>query len=159
METQGDYQVAYVAPPIEKVSTDFILPTIQLYKELSGTEGIYFLQSIEGYIKIGQSKEVFKRMSAYKTHVTSIRLVGFICTSVKFLDYNENLLHRLWEPFIVSGEWFAPVRPLVKYIKCFGPDGHGMPMELTEPEPATWQELLASEEWIYENTNRRVGVR
>lgn len=156
MEVQGEYQIAYIAPPIEKVVTDFILPTVTICKELSGTVGIYFLQSIEGYIKIGQSKEVFKRISKYKTHITSIRLVGFICTGDKFLDYNENLLHRLWESFIVSGEWFAPVRPLVKYIRYFGEEGYGMPMELIEPEPATWQELLDYQKTIFDLPGRRL---
>ena len=70
------------------------------------------------------------------------RLVGMISCAPAYLGYNENLLHRLWEPFIVSLEWFAPVRPLVEYIQAFDKIGCGHPLELLDSEPATWQELL-----------------
>jgi len=147
MEEQADYIISYQTPGIDKRMTDFVLPTTVPEKWFCGEVGIYYLQSPEGYIKIGQSKNVFKRIGKYKTHNPAIRIVGFICTGPDLLTYNENLLHRLWEPFILSLEWFAPVRPLIKYISSFQ-NGYGMPMELIDPIPNTYLELTEYQERI-----------
>lgn len=141
-------RIAYQTPGIVKIHTEFMLPEIFPIKELCGEVGIYFIQDRDGYIKIGQSSRIYKRISTYKTHKAGMRLVGMIVTGGQLLDYNENVLHRLWEEFIVTGEWFSPARPLVKYIQSFGEDGTGMPMELIDPEPNTYTELLAYQELI-----------
>jgi hypothetical protein len=145
-EQRAEYQVAYTTPSIEKIATDFQLPALDMnrrWREALNNQrlGIYFIQSAEGYIKIGKSNDIVKRLGSYRTHHPMTRLVGMIGCASKYLDYNENLLHRLWEPFIVSLEWFAPVRPLIEYIQSFDDIGCGHPMELFNTEPATWKEL------------------
>src|SRR5512139_2119629 len=96
-----EVKIAYTTPPIEKVSTDFVLPAMNIdarWMSLHGNEkyGIYFMQSGEGYIKIGKSGNIFKRIGGYRTHHPMTRLVGIIGPAPAYLDYNENLLHRLW---------------------------------------------------------------
>lgn len=153
-EEQPEYQIAYVSPPIQKAATNYVLPQINIddrWMAWHGGDkyGIYFIQSAEGYIKIGKSNDMFRRLGNYRTHHPMMRLVGVITPAPAYIDYNENLLHRLWEPFIVSLEWFAPVRPLVEYIRLFDDFGDGHPLELISDEPATWQELLEVQRGIW----------
>jgi hypothetical protein len=144
-----DEEIDPNTPGISKASSDFILPTIRIDKDLCGEVGIYFLQDRDGHIKIGQTSHLFKRMSAYRTHNSVIRLVGFICTGQDYLNYNENILHRLWEMFVITGEWFAPVRPIIQYISYFR-GGIGSPMECYRREPAIYEELLNQQKIFYE---------
>lgn len=143
------YEISYQTPGISKTDTDYILPTIHTTKEMSGTDAVYFLQDKDGMIKIGKSENFFRRLTTYKTHNAAVRLVGLIVTGRHLLTYNENLIHRLWEEFVVTREWFAPARPLTRYIKAFGKTGHGIPMELIDPEPNTYTELLTYQERIH----------
>jgi len=163
MEQQQEYQIAYTSPPIEKMATDYMLPAMEVDDYCRETLnrsylGVYFIQSAEGYIKIGKSSDVLKRLGSYRTHHPGMRMVGMISCAPKFLDYNENLLHRLWEPFIVSLEWFAPVRPLIEYLRNFDRYGFGFPMELVGSGVATWQDLLGFQKRMGEFFEKR-GAR
>jgi hypothetical protein len=144
-----EYRLSLVTPGIEKAHTNFILPEIKLDVEGWGKEGVYFVQDKDGLIKIGLSNKISKRISQYKTHRAGLRLVGVIGCAPRYLTYNENLLHRLWSDFVVTGEWFAPVRPLIRYITAFK-SGYGTPLELytygKPGEPNTYIELIALEE-------------
>jgi hypothetical protein len=147
--------IVFEADPINKVATDFMLPAMPInqyfHEVLNGSRlGVYFIQSAEGYIKIGKSNDVIRRLGSYRTHHPMTRLVGMIACAQQHLDFNENLLHKLWEPFIVSLEWFAPVRPLVEYIRCFGNDGLGHPLELMGKPPETWKALLEFQQSLME---------
>ena len=104
---------------------DFILPAVKINNGVLGNSGVYFMQGAEGYIKIGKTGNVFKRRSNYRTHNSTIRVVGWIWIPEKYMDEVEVKLHQLWDDFRVTGEWFAPVPPLVEYISHFW-KGHGL---------------------------------
>lgn len=129
------------------IDTDgYILSTINLQNNPNeGDSGIYFLQSSEGYIKVGKSGSLSKRLATYKTHNSTIRLVGFIWEPVKYMDFAEITQHKLWGDFRISGEWFAPVKPLVKYISLFH-NGCGISVYLYQKTPKVYQDLIRTEQ-------------
>jgi hypothetical protein len=157
LSQNSSYELSYITPGIDKVHTNFVLPEINIDHSW-GNNGIYFLQDRDGYIKIGQSNNIPKRITQYKTHNAVMRLVGVIsCAPGVYQTYNENLLHRLWSEFVVTGEWFSPVRPLIRYISAFE-DGYGCPLEIftfVNPEgnnyygePNTYTELINHQEMM-----------
>ena len=88
----------------------------------NGIGGIYFIQNAIGYINIGNSQNIYTRLSHYQSHnPLPCWLVGYIQTT----NYSyEKEQHSLWEIFNVTGEWYAPVRSLISYIRSFC-DGEG----------------------------------
>ena len=92
--------------------------------------GIYFVQNANGYIKIGQSGNIARRMEQYQTHSPMLTwLVGYIKTD-DWKDTEESL-HEYFKECKVGGEWFAPVDALLDYLRNFD-NGKGMPLEEME---------------------------
>ena len=115
----------------------YILP-----KELTDkVEGIYFIQDINGYIKIGESVDIGKRLKNYRTHNTHpVWICGYIPTT--FGKENESFQHFVWGDFLAFGEWYAPGRALVEYVNLFC-DGVGLAVEDMIKEPTNHSELRA----------------
>lgn len=89
--------------------------------------GIYFIQNANGFIKIGQSTNISKRVQQYQTHSSSlVWLAGYIET--RDLDGTEQEIHTYFDDYRIGGEWFAPCRGLLDYLSHFV-NGKGLAYE------------------------------
>lgn len=134
--------------PLLSLNYKHILAGVELPDRASG---IYFLQNINGYIKIGESGNIQQRIRTYGTHSPMpVWVCGYIPTSQH--SKNEKFQHEIWAVFRVVKEWFAPCAPLVSYLTSFK-GGAGVSLELMVPPPTNYDELIATQreetrEWI-----------
>ena len=74
---------------------------------------IYFIQSREGHIKIGFTKDVRKRfMQLQRNNSQELVLLGVMEGDMM----QERFLHDAFEKWRVRGEWYESVEPINRYI-------------------------------------------
>lgn len=108
--------------------------------------GVYFIQNANGYIKIGHSTNIRNRIVQYQTHSPMlIWLVGYIET-YEDID-TEYFLKEYFSDYNIGGEWFAPVKTVLNYLRNFD-KGKGISLDQID-DPA---ELLKEQEKYYLST-------
>lgn len=92
-----------------------MLPAISRDDIGDKTRGVYFVQDTTGAIKIGQAKDVWKRLGSLSSGTPlELRLVGFVPT--ENLDETEKEMHKRFAAYRFKGEWFWPDDDLEEYI-------------------------------------------
>lgn len=125
-----------------KTHTDYFINRGKILSEKS-MDGIYFIQGSQGYIKIGNSYQINTRLQQLKSsNPTQVWLSGVISTQE--YSVNEGFQHDIWELFHVTGEWYAPVLPLLEYLNYFQ-DGIGLSLEQMEKKPKNYLELIQAQ--------------
>ena len=76
---------------------------------------VYFIQEgTTGKIKIGYSSNPHERLKSHQTSNSStLRILGIIEGNIE----SEQLIHKRFEKFKVTGEWFEPVDSLLTFIE------------------------------------------
>lgn len=85
---------------------------------------VYFIQNgDDGAIKIGMTRKLQKRLADLQVNnPIELRILGAIPTN-KPRDLERDL-HRQFQEFRVSGEWFSPSEKLLDFIKYHVPQVH-----------------------------------
>jgi DNA-binding transcriptional regulator YiaG len=74
---------------------------------------IYFLRSVDGYIKVGFTKHVGRRLSGHRTSAPDVE---FLC-DIPGSRNLERRLHNYFSEHRYQGEWFRPCDELLAVVK------------------------------------------
>lgn len=78
---------------------------------------VYFIDNQLGYIKIGKTKNLWKRIHEAQTYSPLlVQCVASInCSRIEQAENIERLLHKAFEPYRQCGEWFE-AKPIFEAI-------------------------------------------
>lgn len=122
-----DAEIAMASGNIPKYTPE---EKIVLAKAVMGTTWIYFIACPEnGLVKIGQAKNIEKRLSSLRTSSpVEIRLAA----AVRFVPECEQWMHAAFRHLRVKGEWFRAEPELIEMMRTARDSGTRAALELLQ---------------------------